>query len=283
VAPQKVPDRNRLDHILPRGYLDGFTIPSKEGRLWVFNIEERRWFESSPASVAAAHGFYDYSEGTNPDATADEAFAEFEHNFPTLRRKLVACNFVGWTKHRDFLVRYSQMLRARSNLFREEVLKEAHNATFLKVDEVLETRPSATRPGEMEFRVKYSHFEAQSKPHLFKNLSITKMRSEIAKGAGEFAGWHWCLRFTADVTMPLITGDNAVSLIGFGPPSRKEAMKHPGTIFVLPICWQACLMGSPSKFDTETEAIHPTMLSELHRLYLNEARCRFVYSPQRLA
>jgi len=147
VTPQKAPDRNRLDHILPRGYLEGFTIPSKEGRLWVFNIEQRRWFESSPGRVAATHSYYDYSEGSNPDATADEAFAEFENNFPTLRRDLVACNFVGWTKHRDFLVRYSQMLRARSDLFREEVLKEARNATFLKVDEVLETRPSATKPG----------------------------------------------------------------------------------------------------------------------------------------
>lgn len=238
-------------------------------------------FESSPGSVAATHGYYDYSEGTNPDTTADEAFAEFENNFPTLRRELVACNFVGWTKHRDLLVRYSQMLRARSDLFREEVLKEAHNAIFLKVDKILETRPSATRPGETEFRVKYSDFEAQSKPHLFKNLSITKMRSEIAKGAGEFAGWRWCLRFTVDVTMPVVTGDSAVRLIGSGPFSREEAMKHPDTIFVFPICWQACLIGSPLKFDTETEAIHPAMLSVFHRLYLNEAGCRFAYSPQR--
>ena len=83
--------------------------------------------------------------------------------------------------------------------------------------------------------------------------------------------------------MPVITGDNAVGLIGSGPLSREEAMMHPDTIFVFPVCWQACLIGSPLKFDSETEAIHPTMLSELHRLYLNEAGCRFAYSPQRLA
>ena len=168
MTPQKGPERNRLDHILPRGYLDGFTFPSKERRLWVFNIVQRRWFESSPGSVAAAHGYYDYSERSSPDATADEAFAEFESNFPTLRRELVACNFVGWTKHRDFLVRYSQMLRARSELFREEVLKEAHDTTCLKVDEVLETRPSATKLGETEFHVKYSDFDTKSQPQLFK-------------------------------------------------------------------------------------------------------------------
>ena len=41
MTPQKIAQRNRLDHILPQGYLEGFTSPSnsKEGRLWVFNIE----------------------------------------------------------------------------------------------------------------------------------------------------------------------------------------------------------------------------------------------------
>ena len=231
VTPQEA--RNRLDHILPQGYLEGFAIPSKEGRLWVFNIERRSWFESTTRSVAAERAFYDYSEGSEPDATADQAFAEFEINFPPLRRELVASKFLGWTKHRDFLVRYSQMLRARSDLFRQEVLKQ------------------------------YSDFEMQGNARrdaLFKNMSITKMRTEIGKGAGEFAGWHWHLRSTEDVTKPVITGDNAVALIGSGHPSREEAMKYQDTLFVFPICWQACLIGSRQEFD-ETDIIQPTTLA----------------------
>src|ERR1700722_17005659 len=200
VASEKATDRNRLDHILPQGYLEGFTIPSKEGRLWVFDIERRKWFESSPRTVAAERAYYDYSEGSDPDATADQAFKQFETNFPPIRQELVASKFSGWTKHREFLVRYSQMVRARSNLFRHEVLQEVHDATFLKMEEVHRTA-------------------------LLKNLSITKMRIEIGKGAGEFAGWHFGLRFTEDVTEPVITGDNAVALVGFGHSSREEAMK----------------------------------------------------------
>jgi len=285
VTPQNAPDRNRLDHILPQGYLEGFTIPSKQGRLWVFDVERGKWFESSPGSVAAERAFYDYSEGSEADATADRSFAEFETNFPPLRRELVASKFSGWTKHCDFLVRYSQMLRARSPLFRQEVLKEAHQTIFLKVEQVLPTRPNPDKPGETECQIKYSDFGMQSNLHrdaLFKNLSITKMRTEIQKGAGEFAGWHWCLRFTEDVTKPVITGDNAVALIGFGHSSREEAMKDQDTLFVFPLCWQACLIGSRQKFD-ETDVIHPSTLYHLHRLYLNEADCRFSYSPQRLS
>ena len=286
MTPQKAVERNRRDHILPRGYLEGFTNPSKLGQLSVFSIERRNWFEANTSNVAAARGFYDYSEGSSPDATADQAFADFETRFPELRRDLVASHFSAWTKHLDFLVRYSQMLRARSEFFREEVLKQVQTASILRVDEVLETRPSLVTPGAVDIRVKYSQFAPENNPHrdaMFKNMSITKMRTEIAKGAGEFAGWHWCLRFTTDAAAPVITGDNAVALVGSGPLSRETALTHADTIFVFPVCWQACLIGSSRKFDTETEAIHPSLLAELHRLYLNEAGCRFAYSPTRLA
>jgi hypothetical protein len=282
MTPQNAQDRNRLDHILPRAYLEGFTIPSKEERLYAFNIEQRRWFETGTGNVAASHGFYDYSLDSQPDATADQAFKEFEDSFPPLRRDLLATNFSYWTKHRDFLVKYSQMLRARSTLFREQVLKQADSSTFLTLGEVLQTRPSVDRPGEIDAQYRYSDFKPENderRDALFKNLSITEMRAEIAKGAGKFTGWHWCLRFTMDVARPLITSDNAVGLIGFGPPSLGEAMMHPESLFVFPLCWQARLIGSPRKFDVETDAIAPSLLGEFQRLYLNENDCRFAYSP----
>jgi len=100
VTPQKVANRNRLDHILPQGYLEGFTSPEKPGRLWVFNIERGSWFESDPGRVAAERGYYDYSEASEPGATADQAFAEFETNFPPIIRELVASimvpRYAGW-------------------------------------------------------------------------------------------------------------------------------------------------------------------------------------------
>ena len=287
MTSQTAPDRNRRDHILPRGYLEGFTdTGQKDGRLCVFNIEKKSWLErpTNPLSVAAERGFYDYSENSTPDATADEAFFEFETDFPQIRRELVARAFSGWTQHREFLVSYSQMLRARSKFFREEVLLEVNKTIILKVEEVLATRPSNTKPGETETEVRYSHFEPSSaqRDELFKNLSITKMREEIKKGACEFSDWHWCLRFTTDMTTPIVTADNAVALIGSGPFSREEAMTHPNTILVFPVCRQACLIGSVQRFETETDVIHPSLLGELHRLYLTQSGARFAYSPVKL-
>jgi hypothetical protein len=279
------PDRNRLDHILPRGYLEGFThTGQKDGLLCVFNLKNKSWLErpTNPVRVAAERGFYDYSENSTPDATADKTFSEFEIKFPQIRRELIARAFSGWTQHREFLVSYSQMLRARSKFFREETLLEANNTTFLKVEEVLATRPSTMEPGKTETEVRYSHFEPSGaqRDELFKNLCITKMREEIKKGAGELSRWHWCLRFTTDITAPIVTADNAVALIG--PFSRAEAMTQLETIVVFPICWQACLIGSIQRFETETEVIHPSLLADLHKLYFNQSEARFAYSPVKL-
>ena len=46
-AQAATPARNRLDHILPRSYLEGFTNPSKQGQLSVFDRRGRRWFAAS--------------------------------------------------------------------------------------------------------------------------------------------------------------------------------------------------------------------------------------------
>jgi Protein of unknown function (DUF4238) len=136
-APAIAPPRGRLDHLLPQGYLEGFTNPSTPGRLSVFSIERQRWFESTPRKVAAINGFYDYSPDSAPDQTADQAFKEFEDRFPNVRRELVASGFSGWQSHLDFLLRYAQMLRARSELFREQTVTNARQQRIVRVKEVL--------------------------------------------------------------------------------------------------------------------------------------------------
>jgi hypothetical protein len=86
-------DRDRLDHILPQGYLDGFSDPRTAGQLSVFDLKREKWFESGTRGVAAQRGFYDYSPKGSPDQTADEAFKKLEGEFPLKRDELVANNF----------------------------------------------------------------------------------------------------------------------------------------------------------------------------------------------
>jgi hypothetical protein len=114
--------RNRNDHILPQGYLDGFTGP--DGFLQVYDISAQKWaFRSNTKNVACERNFYEYSKDVNPDQTADEAFQEYEDFFPDLRRELVAPNFVGWKTHLPFLLCYINQIRVRSRLFRQHVLQ----------------------------------------------------------------------------------------------------------------------------------------------------------------
>lgn len=271
------PKRNRLDHIVPQGYLEGFIGPSGQGQLSVFDRQKNRWFESGTAAVGAIKGFYDYSEGSEPDQTADEAFKELEISFPRLRRDLVASDLLTWRKQLPVLLRFAQMLRARSPRFRERALSRNRSLTFLKVEETLAADPNSTDPAKTGPRIRYSH-HAPSEAELL-NKTITDMRTEIASGATWMAELHWCLRVTQNPEDPFVTCDSPVVMEG--SVAQPDAFRDWGTLVFFPLCWQACLVGSPGKFDNEHGALDPSDMKKLRGLYVKSAE-RFVFSPVRL-
>jgi Protein of unknown function (DUF4238) len=275
-APAIAQPRGRLDHLLPQGYLEGFTNPSTPGRLSVFGIERQQWFESTPRKVAAINGFYDYSPDSAPDQTADQAFKEFEERFPNIRRELVANRFSGWQSHLEFLLRYAQMLRSRSELFRKQTVTNARQKRMVRVKEVFND------PASGKTSIKYEELTetAEEREKFFRNMAITTMRLEIAKGAAFFSQLHWCLRIATAVTDPVITGDDAVVVEG-KVPTLEAALTDADTLIFFPVCRHACLIGSPAKFDLETEAFHASDVKLLQSRYL-KGECRFAYSPKRL-
>jgi hypothetical protein len=281
--PQNRGRRNRSDHVLSQGYLDGFTNPSNQGKVCVFDRQRQRWFDTGTAGVAAIKGFYDYPQGSEPDQTADRAFAGLEAKFPGVRRELVASGFSGWVKQIDFLLAFAQMLRTRSELFREQHLAHSRGLTILKVEEVLQKEPSKTKPGTFDTTLKVGPYAAENETEretLLRNKTITDMRTEIAKGPAWLSDLHWCLRFTGNPTDPVITADNSIVVDG-RVSTLEEALRDPETLVFFPISWQACLVGSTAKFDKETDAFHPRDLKRLRAIYLESAR-RFVFSPARL-
>ena len=275
-APDDAQSRGRLDHLLPQGYLEGFTSPSS-GRLCVFSIERQHWFETVPRKVAAIKGFYDYSPGSAPDQTADQAFKEFENGFPKVRRELVANGFRGWQSHLDFLLRYAQMLRTRSERFRTQSVTKARQQPMVRVKEVF-TDPVS---GQTALRYEELTETPEEREELFRNLAITIMRGEIAKGAAFFSQLHWCLRVATATTNPVITGDDAIIVEGKAP-TLEIALADPNTLIFFPVCRHACLVGSTAKFDQETEDFQAADLKRLQSRYL-DGECRFTYSPKRLA
>ena len=268
--------RDRLDHLLPQGYLRGFADQTAAGQLFVYDIRNHRWFKTGTAHVAAIRGFYDYSRNTDSDKTADHAFSELENRFPNIVRELVGNGFSSWQCHLNFLLGYAQMLRARTELFREQDLAHARQATLLRVNEVLHD-PISDRTG-----IRYEPLSetAAERETLLRDMNITKMRGEIEKGAALFSKMYWCLRVTGDRSDPVITGDNPISVEGQAS-SLSAALNDPSTLVFFPVCWQACLVGSAASFNVKTDAFHGCDLRRLRSIYLR-ADCRFAYSPTRV-
>jgi len=133
--------RNRKDHWLPQGYLRGFIGPSRASRfrpLWCFLKPSQEWEEKSPSEIAFGEGFYDYAEGTDYSTAThpDSAFARLEREFPLRREEMSINRFVNWDQHKDFLLEFMQMMRARSPLAMRQQETEARKlrgATVTKV------------------------------------------------------------------------------------------------------------------------------------------------------
>ena len=272
--------RNRKDHVLPQGYLGGFT--NRDGVLWVYHVAEKQWFPRKPQDVAWIRGFYDYSDGVTPDQTADEAFREHEAKYPEVRRNLVASNFASWRQHLTFFLEYFNHLRVRSVVWREHVLNALDQQPPVVVDEVLETVPHPTDPGMVrkKVRVKPMPQTGVELRTALTNLTISKMRADLLAVPQFFYDFDWCLRYTTDPARPVITADEPIRLEG-DVQSEQLALGHFWTRIHFPLCWEACLIGSPKVMLPKTRAFGPSHLADLQRKYLSSI-CRFVYSPLKL-
>lgn len=268
-APQT--NRNRLDHIIPRSYLEGFANENEQ--VSVFDCRAKRWFEATPANVGAERGYYDYSAGSIADGTADEVFGRLESGFPVIRNDLIARTFEAWIGHRQFLLEYAQMLRARSRLFREQVMTRAREQIIGVVQEVV-------TPTVLTFKPYTPSDEPRHEQHL-RNLSITEMRREIAKRAALFSNLHWYLRYTQELINPIVTSDQPIIVLGTGGLTEEALTRDPNTWVIFPLCREACLIGNCEKIDTDTEAFRPSGVEWLRGQFFR-ADEGFIYSPVRV-
>ena len=151
------------------------------------------------------------------------------------------------------------------------------SSDLVRVKEVL-SDPASGKTG-----IKYEELteSAEERERFFRNMAITTMRREIAKGSALFSQLHWCLRKVTTAADPVITGDDAILVEGKAS-TLEAALTDASTRIVFPVCRHACLIGSPSRFDVETEVFYASDLKRLQSCYL-KGQCRFAYSPKRLA
>jgi hypothetical protein len=260
--------RGRKDHYLPQGYLRGFIDPAqaKENKpLWWFQVPYRKWTQCSTAEVGFIRGFYDYSRQVDPSIeTADQAFAELERNFTLILNELLACQFSNWLDRREFLLRYMQMIRVRSPLYFEQKRTVAKTTQAFVIEGISEDRKKLkVRPTQL--------------PDPFiKNRSLTEMKEEMQKGADWLYNFDWALRYCDSPQDSFLTSDGPFvvtgPLEGQDQQVSWEALRHPDTLFYFPLCWQACIVGSPRLFEVKTDKAHPRFLQSVRNMYREKAK-----------
>lgn len=272
--------KGRRDHYLPQGYLRGFIDPARENEsqpLWKLDITHKQWSERSTKQVGHITGFYDYA-GEGPEVEclppADDAFLELENKFPIVREELLFLKrkrFRNWTKHLPFLLRYMDMLRARSPMYfdhREVAWKATPTWIIEKVD------------GN---KITLKSMEGSPPPDTFiRNRTIFQMREEIQKkGASLLWDFNWALRYTESVHEPFVTSEAPFVAEMLPGVSATEALQHPDTLLYFPVCWQVCLFGSLRRFDVGTDKLGSHDMEVSRRKYRLFAK-NFLISPTKL-
>ena len=233
-------------------------------------MHNKRWKERSTKAVGYLDGFYDYANEHINAEHPDVTFKCLENEFPRVRTQILKEGFPSWVQHKDFLLSYMQMMRARSPLFFEHWSEQSRAIRVATITEVLsDTQVKVDSLNGRPFTSAETH-----------DWTISKMREEIKKGADWMANFHWALRYTDSSSNPVITAEQPVAFIG-SKPDISTALTDPDTLIYFPICWQAFLFGSIRRFDIETEKFYPATLQAIRRAYLENGR-QFLISPQKL-
>ena len=271
----------RKDHWLPQCYMQGFIGPSRKEEprpLFCFEKETQKWRPVSTREIGQGEGFYDYAEGTDYDAVThpDSVFGRLEKQWRSKRELMERDKFASWAKHKDFLIEFMHMLRARSPMAMEQQRAHALSRRGAKITSIV---PHPTNPN-LTGVVLDTMTPYQMPEPVVRNMTIAEMLADVQSGSSWAKGMDWCLRYTDEESNPYTATDQAVIVQGtlVAPAVTPEVLAHPDTIVIFPLCWQACLFGSLLKFDVSYDRAHPQQPLSIRDE--QKQRCdRFVISP----
>jgi hypothetical protein len=224
-------------------------------------LHTRKWKECSPKQIGYIDGFYDYAIENNDAEHPDITFKRLENDFPRIRDQIIKNRFSSWTSHKEFLLAYMQMIRARSPLFFDQWREHSKTIRVATI-----TRVISNTQIEVDSLQGRPLTESETQ-----NWIISKMREEIKKGPDWLTNFHWALRYTESPDDPVITAEQPLVCVGHNTDAA-TALKDPETLIYFPLCWQAFLFGSIQSFDVETENFHSDTLQRVRRAYIENGR-----------
>lgn len=172
----------------------------------------------------------------------------------------------------NILVKFMQMLRARSPLFFAQKKAEGKALKTWAIKEVHADGKTLTLDS-MEPKPPSDAY--------IKNWTIRQMQEEIKKGASWLWNFDWALRFTDSVENPFVFTEAPFLVNGVRAGEMAKMLRDPETLIYFPICWQACLFGSSSPFDKKTDKFGPQDMQVFRKKYRTFAQTLLV-SPTKL-
>ena len=253
-------DRAKKHHYNPAFFLAGFTKAGiQKDRLWVFDQEQFRQWQSNPRNAGCQNGFYDIQlEGSiTPDAFESQVLAPLDAMFCDVIRRMVGEQRMPSGEEFNILLNFVALMATRTPRIRRLVT----TVTSLQIRSLVESI-IATDEGWERFRKSYCDASVQTDDEFAKGLrefisageysidldktshvqKIVELASAMLPLLGER---RWSLGIAAEGTPDLVCSDAPVSLVPTDQSSENQPIHITSreTLLIIPLTRRAILMG----------------------------------------
>lgn len=295
----------RNHHFVPQCYLKGFANPTRKGRLFVVELNQRTYFSTVPRNVAAERDFNTIdAPGHRPDAM-EAALAPFEGEVAAALQRAIDSGEPPTGEDRILILNLAALLAVKNPRHRDK-FRESLGEIYTAVGEVM-TSSDAIFESQMR-KAKAAGFVDPASTvtrEQVKRITDGGMRAEVPTGfhltlehgafdrvLGTFIGRRWTMLRAPRDSLGFITSDHPVGLfwsdpaMNAGPYGPGYALRGTEVMFPLSsrLAWIGTFEGDhPAVVDSSREHVEVFNDAVLHsarrQVYGCDGDCTYRPAP----
>jgi hypothetical protein len=278
----------RNHHFVPQFHLAGFTSTgTPDGLLWVFDLGQRRQWQTRPKGAATLRDFYRL---TDEPGAAEAALSMLETMFAPGIRHIVQEREPPNLEERISLANYVALLHLRNPQFREMLRRHEEESAQYVLTLLTESRERWERTLSEASGRPITADEASQYPRIQRMVRDQSYRVEISneyfvRQIGALAEpiirclfpRKWSVLVAADDAGDFICSDHPISLVSVGASSRFLGFGTPQTEVTVPLDRKVAVVG---RFEEEagTEIADATKVGETNSRTAGMAE-HYLYAP----
>lgn len=266
----------RRHHLVPRGYLAGFTLPAHPKQLWVIDTKRLKVFQSNIKDITTNKDFYRITpvDDTGDPFAIEKMLGEIESRSLPILQQIDETGCMPMGEEREILLKFLALLRVRVQFFRSQLdsgltqilehMLDLSTATKERWESCLAMVYGSNVPADHpDYATCRKLVENNAlKPQVDRNVLVKSMFDAMNAIFPLLKHRHWVVHQTNKNQGPwFVCTDEPMTLAWIDPPKGRwpPGFGFRNTIVTVPITRNTLLQGwMPGDIDGELSRAMPT-------------------------